>query len=165
MEVKEREILIFCVLNPHRIDWHLAIVKIPFFFFFSVVQIVLIFTVLIEGRILMEKKNSWTINSDYCIMVYQSQNSSPALHLFAFSDTVAIAGYSYFVLHQQPHKSKIELDRSGSVTRNAILDWSSWVLLTWHVNNQPIRASTFKLPLSYNGVAGRGSMYWFQAHH
>lgn len=55
------------------------------------------------------KLNSQANNSDDCIMVYQSLNTSPACHLFAFLDIVAIAGYSYFAFNLQPHGNKAGL--------------------------------------------------------
>ena len=45
------------------------------------------------------KLNSHASNSNDYIMVYQRLNTSPACHLFAFLDIVAIAGYSYFALN------------------------------------------------------------------
>lgn len=55
------------------------------------------------------KLNSHASNSNDYIMVYQRLNISPACHLFAFLDVVAIAGYSYFALNLQPHRSKAGL--------------------------------------------------------
>lgn len=61
----------------------------------------------IEGKSLTGEKESWAINSDDYVIVYQSLNSSLACHVFAFLDIVAIAGYSYFALSLQPHRSKV----------------------------------------------------------
>lgn len=107
LEVRVREVLIFWALNHHGIDCLVAIFKILFKKKLAR-YIVLIFTKVIEGES-NRKRNSWAVNSDDYIIVYQSLNSALGCRLFAFLDIVAIADYSYFARNLQSHGSEVEL--------------------------------------------------------